>query len=601
MFRTCVTNEMIVQLQKGDLSDFEKKQVEEHIRECRQCELRALELQKVVEGPPTPSTGESATSDSVEQEVSHDTPSLITVRPQRFPFLRPALQPDEIGRLGNFRVLELIGRGGIGFVFRAEDRRLDRMVALKVIQPGSNSAYEFRKRFLREARFLAKLRHENLVTIHQIDEEGEVVYLVMELLKGETLEGRLKRLGPPQLSTFFRMAREIARGLEAVHAAGLVHRDVKPSNIWLEFPGETVKLIDFGMAKYIDDDVRMTKSGVIVGTPAFMSPEQARGEALDGRSDLFSFGSVLYFMCAGKLPFKGNNTTAVLLSLAMDTPPPIRTFNAEVPHALSQLILDMLAKEPDERPESAEAVYQRLLEIEEETSEVLPSSEVEVVQEPTAVTKIQAVGSPRTRKKTKSRRKARRALNWTLLLGIAVGIIGLGLSLYFAYTRSPQSNRNEASQKSDGLTNQTAPDPVYLTSLTPVATKDWPFRPPDGRNIPNFFELIRANGKVSQHGIGMHPIREPSVSITYRLDGRYREFRGEVSINDTSKGSPPTTFLIYGDDKLLWRSEPVTETGVGQSFNADITGVALLKLEIWVQGPSNRGAHAVWLEPHLLK
>src|SRR5262245_5947446 len=224
----------------------------------------------------------------------------------------PAQRPDELGRLRDYRILKRLGDGGMGVVYLAEHDGLKRLDALKVMKPESATTQQARERFLREARAAASLKHENVVTIYHVGEDSGVAYIAMELLEGESLESRLKRDPPLTPQETAAMGAQVAAGLAAAHARGLIHRDVKPGNIWLghqnEQPGDSrsgssfrVKLLDFGLAKPLESDVQITHAGTVVGSPAYMSPEQAAGLATDGRSDLFSLGVVLYRMTTGRL------------------------------------------------------------------------------------------------------------------------------------------------------------------------------------------------------------------------------------------------------------------------------------------------------------
>jgi serine/threonine protein kinase len=281
-------------------------------------------------------------------------------------FLDAAVEPDEIGRLGNYRVLRLLGEGGMAYVFLAEDILLERRVALKVMRPDLDDDPSAGQRFLREARALASIKHDHLVAVYQVGAEGRVVYLAMELLEGQSLEAWVDRNGPAAWQDIVRLGREIATGLAAVHQKGLIHRDLKPSNLWLEEPGRRIKLLDFGLARPLDDNAKFTKSGYIVGTPAFMSPEQARGDRVDARSDLFSLGSVIYYLASKSLPFASETIMGTLTALAVDNPQPIGERNPSLPAALCDLIMGLLAKKIDDRPASAQAVADRLRTIEKQ-------------------------------------------------------------------------------------------------------------------------------------------------------------------------------------------------------------------------------------------
>src|SRR5262245_8956965 len=238
-------------------------------------------------------------------------------------FLAPAQEAGSLGRLDHFEVLEVVGRGGMGVVLKARDTRLQRVDALKVLAPQLAASATARRRFAREARAAAAVRDDHVVAIHGVHEKGSVPYLVMEYIAGINLDERLKQGGALEVKEVLRIGMQAARGLAAAHAQGLIHRDVKPANILLESGLDRVKLTDFGLARAADD-ASITQSGVIAGTPMYMSPEQARGEGVDPRSDLFSLGSVLYTLCTGHPAFRAANTMAVLKRVCQDAPRPIR-------------------------------------------------------------------------------------------------------------------------------------------------------------------------------------------------------------------------------------------------------------------------------------
>jgi tRNA A-37 threonylcarbamoyl transferase component Bud32 len=280
--------------------------------------------------------------------------------PESFPFLKPPLQGDELGRLADFRILQLIGQGTMGIVFRAEDARLHRFVALKVMQPELASDTIARERFMREARAMAALKNDHVVTVYEVGIANNLPFLAMEFLEGETLDSYQKKIGRLPLSRVVRIGKESAQGLAAAHAYDLVHRDIKPSNLWLEAPTGRVKILDFGLARRTSDSCQVSQIGLIVGTPAFMSPEQARGQAIDYRADLFSLGCVLYWLCTGQLPFQGDDILSTLTALATQHPSPPHALSSDVPPALSDLIMELLHKDPSRRPASTQAVVDLL-------------------------------------------------------------------------------------------------------------------------------------------------------------------------------------------------------------------------------------------------
>lgn len=279
--------------------------------------------------------------------------------PEPIDFLEPPLRPDSLGRLGHYEILQLVGRGGFGIVFRAFDDILQRVVAIKVLSPRMAATSPARKRFVREARGYAAVRHENVVAVHAIEAEP-LPYIVMEFIPGETLEGLIARTGPIEVADVVRIGIQIARGLAAAHAQGIIHRDIKPANVLVENgPDRKVKLTDFGLARAADD-ASLTQSGMIAGTPMYMAPEQAYGTPLDHRADLFSLGSVLYTLCTGRAPFRAQTSIAVLRRVAESDPRPIRDVIPEAPPGLCDVITKLHAKKPDDRFQTATEVADAL-------------------------------------------------------------------------------------------------------------------------------------------------------------------------------------------------------------------------------------------------
>lgn len=266
--------------------------------------------------------------------------------------LAPPDRPGDLGRFGQYHVLGLLGSGGMGMVLRAEDARLRRPVALKLMLPKLAHQQHARKRFLREARAAAMVDHPRIVPIRHVGEVGEVPFIDMPLLQGQSLGTRLRTGLPLTPAEVVRFAREAAEGLAAAHATGLTHRDVKPDNIWLEDrEGEVhIKLLDFGLARGGEIE-QLSHSGMVAGTPAYMSPEQANGLAVDHRSDLFSLGVVVYEMASGRRPYLSDT-------------PPLAELAPTMPPALSALVVRMLAGDLQRRPESAGEVAAELRRIE---------------------------------------------------------------------------------------------------------------------------------------------------------------------------------------------------------------------------------------------
>ena len=283
-------------------------------------------------------------------------------------YLEHCALPGTLGKLGPYEILEEIGRGGMGVVFRAHDPKLQRIVAVKALAPELARLPSARQRFLREARAAAAVSHPHVVTIFAVEgteeaslgtERTTLPYLVMECIVGQTLHDKIKRVGALKVEEVIRISRQIAEGLTAAHKRGLIHRDIKPANILLENGVERVRITDFGLARTTSDG-GITHTGEILGTPQCMSPEQARGEIVDQRSDLFSLGCVMYTMCTGFSPFRADNMLAVMKKVCEATPRPIAQINSNIPDWLCELVHRLLEKEPEHRVQTAEGVVQVL-------------------------------------------------------------------------------------------------------------------------------------------------------------------------------------------------------------------------------------------------
>jgi eukaryotic-like serine/threonine-protein kinase len=274
-------------------------------------------------------------------------------------FLAAPSHPELLGRLGRYDIERVIGAGGMGIVLKAHDSELNRPIAVKVLASHLAHVGAARERFAREGRAAAAVVHEHVVAIYNVESDGVMPFLVMQYVPGRSLQARVDDEGPLAVEEILRIGMQAASGLAAAHAQGLVHRDVKPANILLEETVERAVLTDFGLARTIDD-ASLTHTGVLAGTPHYMSPEQATGEAIDHRSDLFSLGAVLYFMATGRPPFRAEGAFAVLHRICNDEHRPVWQANPEIPDELSDLIDQLLAKKPNRRPATAAETSRQL-------------------------------------------------------------------------------------------------------------------------------------------------------------------------------------------------------------------------------------------------
>ncbi len=363
---------------------------------------------KAVQAPTSGRKSDARTSSQPTLPVPSAAQDTATSSPQRNPpgeysFLAPPQGPDEMGRLGNYLVRKVLGVGAMGVVFEAQDAQLKRLVALKVMKPSLAAMADFHRRFLREAQLAAAIEHDHIVTIYQVGEDRGVPYLAMRLLQGETLEERLDKWGGSlPMEEVLRIGREIAEGLDAAHTRGLVHRDIKPANIWLETGKDKVKIVDFGLACGTREDGRLTTAGAVIGTPAYMAPEQANAEEVDGRTDLFSLGSVLYRACIGELPFGGKDTLSILAALATKTPTPPHQLAPAVPMAFSDLVMRLLAKDRDQRPQTAREVVEAIEAIESGEIGETEEEEVEEIEELEELEEVEETPAPAVKKPAES-------------------------------------------------------------------------------------------------------------------------------------------------------------------------------------------------------
>jgi serine/threonine protein kinase len=301
-----------------------------------------------------------------------------TLGPPAYPFLNPPRRENEIGRLGNYRAYRTVAESDTAVVLLSDNRLTGAVVALKVLKPAAlaDPAAKTLERFHREGRITATLRHEVLLPTldagsARVEGVGEVWYLVMPYLEGQTLATRLARLGRLPLPDVLRLGRALADGLRAMHEhqPRLVHRDVRPANVFLTSGGgppaasgefRDVRLLDFGLARAVDDREKLSQHGTILGAAGYMAPEQARGRWLDGRADLYSLGATLYEAATGRAPYGGGNLLEVLYKVAHTEPVPADRVEPSLPSELSVLLMMLLSKRPQDRPRTAQAVVEAL-------------------------------------------------------------------------------------------------------------------------------------------------------------------------------------------------------------------------------------------------
>jgi serine/threonine protein kinase len=380
---TCADADRLRQLIDGTLPETEQQALIAHLDKCPMCQegLQEAAASRSTAGLSTTDLSclafvrEAPLERVLEVFKGDSRPTLVqspaspTVWIQSF--LRPVPSLDLLGRLDTYDVTDLLGQGGMGIVLKAFDPALKRWVAIKVLSPQLANDPISRQRFAREAQAAAAVRHENVVTIHAVSEANGLPFIVMEYVGGGSLQGYLQRHGPLDGVATARVGVQIASGLAAAHAQGLIHRDIKPANILLVGTDDgadtngppagvpRIKITDFGLA-HLAHEARLTHTGIVTGTPMYMAPEQALAEKLDARADLFSLGSVLYTLCTGREPFPGSSPIAVLRNVCDSAPVPIRELNPAVPACLAQIIERLHAKRPEDRLDSAAQVAELL-------------------------------------------------------------------------------------------------------------------------------------------------------------------------------------------------------------------------------------------------
>ena len=438
---TICNDELLSPLLDADEGSAEYADAMLHLEKCDACRERLETLaasQELWQQSQAALTGDelderlmASTSDTAWQRLQRPHATAAWSESMAKQLLQPPSHPEMLGRLGRYEVERLIGSGGMGIVFKAFDTELNRPVAIKVLAPHLAGSGAARQRFAREARAAAAVVHEHIVAIHNVESNDASPFLVMQYVAGESLQQRIDRVGPLALTEILRIAMQTAAGLAAAHAQGLVHRDIKPANILLEQGVERALLTDFGLAR-TSDDASLTHTGYHLGTPQYMSPEQASGEPIDARSDLFSLGSVIYAMCTGRPPFRAETTLGVLRRISDHEPRPMREVNAEIPEWLERLVQLLHKKSVDQRLAAAEQVRclleQCLAHVQQPTVSSLP---IELVR---------ATPGP-------AKSRLSRPAMW---LG-AIGLVGVIVCVILAVWQQPQSRSKQSGNANEEL------------------------------------------------------------------------------------------------------------------------------------------------------
>ena len=450
-------------------------------------------------------------------------------------------------QVGKYQILEQLGAGGMGTVYKALDPALGRTVALKLLSPGLQRDPAARERFLREARSAGGLQHPNIVVVHDLGEQAGELYIAMELLAGDTLTARLERRGPFPVPEALDVMTQIANALHYAHERGVIHRDVKPQNILVTNEG-VAKLVDFGIARA--GDQRLTRTGQVVGTVFYMSPEQINGKPLDGRSDQFSAAVVLYELLTGKVPFEGESTGATMMKIISEPMPPLGTSAPLAPPELETIIGTALAKDPAARFPTAAAFAKALDAIRRQSptgayaAAAATSAETAAYPHtPTSHERLAAtVRSPSPVElpalpPTPSESPARKQRPWSAYLLAAALVIAVGLIALYSWSSSA------------------APRPVPPTpTRTPTPA---PIPPPAERapDVNGTYDLFQDGQMVGEMTIFDQTGSEFSVRAkTWRAEGHIRGREGYYDwrffAGDMTDETGRTTFTVQPDGSL---------------------------------------------------
>ncbi len=510
--------------------------------------------------------------------------------------------------IGRYKVLGMLGSGGMGKVFLCEHPGMRRQVAVKVLPAKQAGDAETVERFYREAQAIARLDHRNIVHAFDVAQDGEIHYLVMEYVKGSTLEDCVIKEGPLGPNRVIEYMRQAALGLQHAYEAGVVHRDIKPSNLLVTDTG-VLKILDLGLARFFqeqDDELSSRFGGGVMGTIDYMAPEQAiDSTAVDIRADIYSLGATFYFSMIGRSPFDGATTTQKFLWHQVRDPEPLQKLRPELPPALTALITRMMAKDPANRFQTPDELLLALAAPVAETVEDVPRATVD-----TALDLVCEAPSVTRKKKPVKEEGPTRRFPKKLAIVVTMCLLSAAAGVYMS--QRPKANPETESVvlppkpvvAAKPATPQQGPPsrPLYLSDLPEEDVSVGRGQFGKGGSLGYDNRLITVRGTVMSQGLSMHPPANGSSHVRYEVRGNFRSLSGTVAINDTGVGKVAVgqVFVVKGDGRTLWESRPVWTKAHEQAFAIDLTGVHRLELEVRCPG-KNDNAHAVWCDPKLLR
>jgi len=452
-------------------------------------------------------------------------------------------------RLGKYQILEQVGRGGMGVVWKARDPDLQRTVAIKVLAPHLAQSPVARRRFLREARAAAAISHPNVLTIHSVEEEHETPFLVMEYVSGLSLKEFISERKSLDFVEVLRLSAQVAQGLAAAHACGVIHRDIKPGNVMLHKGGTRARLTDFGLARAAFDNADLTSNDQTVGTPAYMAPEQVRGNPVDVRSDLFSLGCLMYALVSRSSPFQGRSSAETVHRILDVTPLPLETVEPSTPAGFSEVVMKLIAKKPEDRYQSAQEVAEILQRVLVQLNQAPSDQLVHVLSQHLPSSSANVASTQEDKADPPGR------ATWGLLgAGLLVLLAAIGLSTFWkdwgsggpANSSSLNASAASVTPKGTEIPEGGAARP-FLTRLT-VGTG------PDATCATIAEGVARGTGDCTIHVAGPGPYEESVMATGGRL----------------------TSLTITAAPGTIWRPKP---SAAGDTNALTLAGLRRLRIE----------------------